>query len=56
MTTLAEEHPDVFAEFKLGNFVVHKTSNKFFAMALDQSNAMVKGSGGDIGWTGILEH
>ena len=56
MTTLAEKHPDVFAEFNLGNFVVHKTSNKFSAMALDQSheqnNAMVKGSGGAIGLTG----
>ncbi|CAB3998852.1 Hypothetical predicted protein [Paramuricea clavata] len=56
MTTLAEKHPDVFAEFKLGNFVVHKTSNKFSPMALDQSheqnNAMVKGSGGAIGLTG----
>ena len=56
MMTLAEKHPDVFAEFKLGNFVVHKTSNKFSAMALDQyhkqNNAMVKGSGGDIRLTG----
>ncbi len=56
MTTLAEKHPDVFAEFKLGNFVVHKTSNKFSAMAFDQSheqnNAMVKGSGGAIGLIG----
>ena len=56
MATLAEKHPDVFAEFKLRNFVVHKTSNKFSAMALDQSheqnNAMVKGSGGAIGLTG----
>ena len=36
--------------------MVHKTSNKFSAMALDQSheqnNAMVKGSGGAVGLTG----
>ncbi len=36
--------------------MVHKTRNKFSAMALDQcheqNNAMVKGSGGAIGLTG----
>jgi hypothetical protein len=56
MMTLAEKHPDVLAEFKSGNFVVHKTTKKFSAMALDQcheqNNAMVKGSGGAIGLTG----
>ncbi|XP_034062878.1 uncharacterized protein LOC117540355 [Gymnodraco acuticeps] len=56
MMTLAEKHPHVLAEFKSGHFVVHKTSNKFSAMALDQcheqNNAMVKGSGGAIGLTG----
>ncbi len=56
MTTLAEKHPNVLAEFKSGKFVVHKTRNKFSAMALDQcheqNNAMVKGSGGAIGLTG----
>ena len=56
MTTLAERHPDVLSEFTSGNFVVHKTSNKFSAIALDQvheqNNAMVKGSGGAIGLTG----
>ena len=49
MTTLAVKHPDVLAEFMSGNFVVHKTSNKFSAMAIDQcheqNNATVKGSG-----------
>ena len=54
--TLAEKHPDVLAEFKSGNFVVHKTSNKFSAVALDQSheqnNAMVKDSGVAIRLTG----
>ena len=52
MTTLAKRHPDILAEFKSGNFVVHKTSNKFSAMAIDQcheqNNAIVKGSGGAI--------
>ena len=56
MTTLAAKHPDILAEFKSGNFVVHKTRNKFSAMALDQcheqNNAIVKGSGGAIGLTG----
>lgn len=56
MTTLAEKHPEIQAEFKSGNFVVHKTSNNFSAMALDQAheqnNALVKGSGGAIGLTG----
>ncbi len=55
-TTLAEKHPYVLAEFKSGKFVVHKTRNKFSAMALDQcheqNNAMVKGFGGAIGLTG----
>ena len=50
MTTLAEKYPDILAEFKSGNFVVHKTKSKFTAMALDQcleqNNARVKGSGG----------
>ena len=56
MTILTKKHPEVEAEFKSGNFVVHKTSNKFSAMALDQAheqnNALVKGSGGAIGLTG----
>ena len=56
MLTLRNKHPDVLAEFQSGNFVVHKTSNKFSAMAVDQchkqNNAMVKGSGGAIGLTG----
>ena len=56
MMNLTEKHPDVLAEFKSGNFVVHKTSKKFSTMALDQcheqNNAMVKGSGGAIGLTG----
>lgn len=56
MTTLAEKHPEIQAEFKSGNFVVHRTSNNFSAMALDQAheqnNALVKGTGGAIGLTG----
>ena len=56
MTILAKKHPEVEAEFKSGNFVVHKTGNKFSAMAFDQAheqnNALVKGSGGAIGLTG----
>ena len=49
MTTLAEKHPDVMSELRSGNFVIHKTSDKFSAMAIDQvheqNDAMVKGSG-----------
>ena len=52
MTTLANMHPDILAEFKSGNFELHKTGNKFSAMAIDQcqeqNNAIVKGSGGAI--------
>ena len=55
MMILPEKHPLVLAEFKSGRFVVHKTSNKFSAMALDQcheqNNGIVKGSGGAIGLT-----
>ena len=54
--TLGEKHPDVLREFEHGNFVVHKTANKFSVIAIDQcheqNNAMVKGSGGAIGLTG----
>ena len=56
MMTLGEKHPDVLREFEHGNFVVHKTTNNFSAIAIDQcheqNNAMVKGSGGAIGLTG----
>ena len=56
MMNLIDKHPDVLAEFRSGTFVVHKTSNKFSAMPIDQSheqnNAVVKGSGGAIGLTG----
>ena len=41
MISFNDKHPDVLAEFKSGNFVVHKTSKKFSAMALKK----VKGSG-----------
>ena len=49
MLNLIDKHPDVLAEFRSETFVVHKTSNKFFAMSIDQcheqNNAVVKGSG-----------
>ena len=57
MMNLIDKHPDVLAELKSGKFVVHKTSNKISAMSVDQcheqNNAVVKGSGGAIGLTGI---
>ena len=54
MNLLLEKHPALFAEFCAGKFVVHKTSNKFSAMASDQcheqNNSIVKDSvGGAIG-------
>ena len=49
-------HPNIHAEFRAGKFVVHKTRNKFSAMAIDQcheqNNGAVKGSGGVVGLTG----
>ena len=53
MMSLSEKHPAILAEFRAGKFSVHKTSNKFSAMAIDQcheqNNATVKEAGGAIG-------
>ena len=53
MTLLSEKHPGIYDEFCAGKFVVHKTSNKFSAMAIDQcheqNNAIIKESGGAVG-------
>jgi len=47
-----EKYPDIVAEFLAGKFVIHKTSNKFSAMAChEQNNTTVKESGGAIGLT-----
>ena len=55
MLLLAYKHPGVLAEFCAGKFVVHKTSNKFSAIAInhchEQNNGIVKDSGGAIGLT-----
>ena len=55
MTNLHTTHPDVFRQFKQGNFVVWKTCNRFSGMSIDQAheqnNALVKGEGGAIGLT-----
>ena len=55
MTSLSVNHPNIHAEFRAGKFVVHKTRNKFSAMAIDQcheqNNGAVKGSGGVVGLT-----
>ncbi|MES9880445.1 MAG: hypothetical protein ABW185_06130, partial [Sedimenticola sp.] len=55
MMILSVKHPNILEEFRAGNFVVHKTSNRFSAMAIDQcheqNNARVKGSGGAVGLT-----
>jgi hypothetical protein len=55
MMSLEQQHPQVAAEFDKGNFVVHKTSREFSALAIDQAheqnNAIIKGDGGAIGLT-----
>ena len=55
MISLEQTHPQVFNEFQLGKFVVHKTLREFSGMAIDQAheqaNAIVKGDGGAIGIT-----
>lgn len=55
MLALPKNHPSVHAAFSAGMFVVHKTRNKFSAIALDhaheQMNDLVKGSGGAVGLT-----
>ena len=38
MVQLPERHPDVYAEFKKGNFVVQRYNRKFSLMAKDQSH------------------
>ena len=49
MVTLEVTHPEVFNEFQLGNFVVHKTNREFSGLAInqarEQANAVVKGDG-----------
>ena len=53
MTLLSENYPGIYDEFCAGKFVVHKTSNKFSAMTIDQcheqNNAVIKQSGGAVG-------
>ena len=55
MMQLSKKHPAILAEFEAGKFTVHKTRNKFSAMAIDQcheqNNAIIKQSGGAIGLT-----
>ena len=55
MCELPLKHPDVYAEFRKGSFVVHKTKRLFSSIALDhaheQVNAVVKGEGGAVGLT-----
>ena len=55
MVTLEQKHPQLAQEFQSGNFVVHKSSRQFSAMAIDQAheqaNAVIKADGGVIGVT-----
>ncbi|KAJ8406047.1 hypothetical protein AAFF_G00309350 [Aldrovandia affinis] len=55
MVTLEQKHPQLAQEFQSGNFVVHKSSRQFSAMAIDQAheqaNAVIEADGGAIGVT-----
>ena len=55
MVTLKDRHPDVHAEFVVGNFTVKKTARPFSAIAIDQAheqnNGAIKGDGGAVGLT-----
>ena len=55
MLNLKEKHPQLAQEFKRGKFVVHKSSQEFSAMAIDQAheqaNGIIKADGGAIGIT-----
>lgn len=55
MCILPDKHPDVYAQFCNGSFVVHKNKRLFSSIALDhahkQENAKVKGEGGAVGLT-----
>ena len=57
---LADKHTGVLAEFSAGKFIVHKTRNKFSAIAIDQcheqNNGIVKYSGGAIGLSNNPKH
>jgi len=52
---LQETHPEVAAEFAIGNFTVNKTGKKFSAISIDQAheqlNALIKCDGGAVGLT-----
>ncbi|KAJ8386023.1 hypothetical protein AAFF_G00178440 [Aldrovandia affinis] len=49
MVTLEQKHPQLAQEFQSGNFVVHKSSRQFSAMAIDQAheqaNAIIEADG-----------
>ena len=55
MVTLVQKHPQLALDFKSGNFVVHKLSQQFSAVAIDQAdkqaNAVIKADEGAIGIT-----
>lgn len=52
MNILSEKHPAIFTEICEEKFVVHKISNKFSVIAIDQchkqNNAIVKDSVGEL--------
>ena len=55
MLALDNIAPRIVTEFEKGHFVVHKTHNTFYSIAIDhareQNNKLVKGEGGVIGLT-----
>ena len=54
MVELPENHPEVYAEFMKGNFVVQKSAKKFSLIAKDQaheqSNKSLQAHGGAVGF------
>ena len=55
MFELQNKTPDIYKEFKNGNFVLHESNRQFSGIALDQAhehnNAHIKSEGGVIGIT-----
>ena len=55
MVNLPNNHPEIYRQFKKGNFAVQKTKNAFSALAIDRcherANELIKGDGGAVGLT-----
>jgi len=55
MVNLPNNHPEIYRQFKKGNFTVQKTKNVFSALAIDkcyeQVNELIKQDSGTVGLT-----